>query len=59
MRAPRASRIRAFAAKLRGFLNLERLDDGEDEMQEHLHLLTERFMAHGMSKQEATFAARR
>src|SRR4030095_11612217 len=59
MRAPRASRMRAFAAKLHGFLRRERMDDVEDEIQEHLRLLTERFMAQGMSKEEAAFAARR
>ena len=59
MRPPRASRMRAFAAKLRGFLRQERMDDVEDEIQEHLRLLTERFMALGMSKEEAAFAARR
>jgi putative ABC transport system permease protein len=60
MSAHRASRLRAFAAKLRGFLRGEPSDDEvEDEIQEHLRLLTERFVAQGMSREEAATAARR
>jgi putative ABC transport system permease protein len=60
MNTPRESRLRAFAAKLRGFLRGRQSDDQvEDEIREHLRLLTERFVAHGMSKQEAATAARR
>jgi predicted permease len=47
-------------AKLSGFLR-GRGCDGEfdDEIQEHLQLLAERFVAQGMSKEEAVAAARR
>lgn len=53
-------RQRAFVARLRGFLRGHR-PDGEfnDEVREHLQLLAERFVAQGMSRQEATAAARR
>ena len=48
------------AAKLRGFLRGAQSDDEvEDEIQEHLRLLTERFVAQGMSRDEAATAARR
>lgn len=54
------SGLRAFAAKLSGFLRGRRRDgEFEDEIQEHLQLLAERFVAQGMSKQEAAAAARR
>jgi putative ABC transport system permease protein len=60
MRARRESRLRAFAAKLRGFLSRQQRDDGfDDEIQEHVRLLADRFVAQGMSKQEAATAARR
>ena len=60
MRACRESRLRAFAAKLRGFLSGQPPDDGfDDEIQEHLRLLADRFMAQGMSREEAALAARR
>ncbi|MGH9162853.1 MAG: ABC transporter permease, partial [Vicinamibacteraceae bacterium] len=60
MNTPRESRLRAFAAKLRGFLRGQQSDDQvEDEIREHLRLLAERFVAQGMSKQEAATAARR
>jgi putative ABC transport system permease protein len=54
------ARLRAFVAKLRGLL-LGRRRDGEfdHEIQEHLRLLAERFMAQGVSKAEAKAAARR
>jgi putative ABC transport system permease protein len=63
-RASRASKLRAFAAKLRGFLRSPQADaaaDAEidDEIQEHLQLLTERFIAQGMSRDAAAMAARR
>ena len=54
------SSLRAFAAKLRGFLRGAQSDDEfEDEIQEHLRLLAERFVAQGMSRDEAATAARR
>jgi predicted permease len=52
--------LRAFAAKLRGFLRGHHCDDEfDEELQEHLQLLVERFMAHGMSREQAAVAARR
>ena len=60
MRARRLSRLRAFAAKLRGFLRGQRDDrDFQDEIQDHLQRLTERFMAQGLAREEAIRAARR
>jgi hypothetical protein len=60
MRARRESRLRAFAAKLRGFLNRPQRDDGfDDEIQEHVRLLADRFVAQGISREEAALAARR
>jgi hypothetical protein len=60
MNTPRESRLRAFAAKLRGFLRAQPSDDQvDDEIEEHLRLLTERFVAQGMSRDEAALAARR
>src|SRR5215472_13466312 len=54
------SRLRAFAAKVRGFLRGNR-QDGEfnGEIQEHLQLLADKFVAQGMSREEAAAAARR
>lgn len=56
----RGSRLRRFAAKLHGFVR-GRPRDAEfcDEIQEHLQLLTERFMAQGMTREQASAAARR
>jgi hypothetical protein len=60
MSTPRASWLRAFAARLRGFVPVARQDDGfDEELQEHLRLLAERFMAQGMSREDAAAAARR
>src|SRR5690349_5721045 len=60
MRSPRESRLRAFAAKVRGSLRGHRHDgEFDEEMQEHLQLLAEKFVAQGMTKQEAAAAARR
>jgi putative ABC transport system permease protein len=60
MNSRRRFRLRAFAAKLRGFLRGHQRDDEFDqEVQEHLRLLAERFAAQGMSREEATAAARR
>ena len=50
----RECKLAAFAAKVRGFcVNVE------DEVQEHLKLLAERFVAEEMSREEAAAAARR
>ena len=56
----RESRLRAFAGKVRGFLRGNR-QDGEfnGEIQEHLQLLADKFVAQGMSREEAAAAARR
>jgi predicted permease len=54
------SRIRAFAAKLKGLASSDRPDrDFDDEMQAHLSLLVERHVRQGMSAQDAASAARR
>lgn len=51
--------LRAFAAKVRGFLSRHPHDDEfNDEIQEHLQLLIEKFRDQGMPKEEATRAAR-
>jgi predicted permease len=53
-------RLRVFVARLRGFLGGHQPDaEFNDEIREHLQLLSERFVAQGMSRQEATAAARR
>ena len=60
MRARREFRLRAFAAKLRGFVRGQRDgDEFDDEIQEHVRLLADRFVAQGMSREEAARAARR
>jgi len=60
MNSLRASRARAFAARLRGFFRGQRRDgEFEAEIQEHLLRLTERYVAQGMSRDEAARAARR
>ena len=60
MSLPGGSKLRAFAAKLRGFLRGQRRDTEFDiEIQEHLQRLAERFAAQGMTREEATAAARR
>lgn len=60
MNSRRRYKLRAFAAKLRGLLGRHQWDDEFDqEVQEHLRLLAERFEAQGMSKAEAAAAARR
>jgi len=54
------SRMRAWAARARGFFGRQGRDGQfEDELQEHLNLLKERFVAQGMSSPDATAAARR
>jgi predicted permease len=56
----RESKLRTFAAKLRGSVHRHQEDDEFDlEIQEHMRLLTERFVAQGMSSDEAASAARR
>jgi hypothetical protein len=55
-------RLRAFAARLRGFLRLRphhRDDELDAEIQDHLRMLTDRYVAQGMSRDEAAAAARR
>jgi len=52
--------LQGFAAKLRGFLSRQGHDaEFDDEIQEHLQLLTEKYLTQGMSREEATRAARR
>jgi MacB-like periplasmic core domain len=56
----RESKLRAFAARVRGLLRGRRRDaEFDEEMQEHLQLLAEKFVAQGMSREEAAAAARR
>jgi putative ABC transport system permease protein len=53
-------RLRAFAARLRGLLRGAPDDEQfEDEIQQHLRLLADRFVVQGMSREEAALAARR
>ena len=60
MRSGRGLRLRAFAAKTLGFLRGKRRDgEFDDEVQEHLRLLAERFVAQGVPREEAVAAARR
>src|SRR5215469_3571574 len=52
--------IRTLVAKVLGFLRGPRRDaECEDEIRQHLQLLAERFVAKGMSSEEAMAAARR
>src|ERR1700754_862095 len=56
----RESRLRTVAAKLRGFLTASRIDDQfDEEIQEHIRLLADRFVAQGMPREDAARAARR
>ena len=60
MSTRRESRLRGFAAKVRGFLSGRQRDvEFEGEIQEHLRLLAARFVAQGMGREEAAAAARR
>jgi hypothetical protein len=60
MNARGTSRLRACAARLRGLLRGPRHDEQfDDEIQEHLRLLEDRFVAQGMSRGEAALTARR
>ena len=53
------SRLRVLAAKLHGLLSRRQHDhEFDDEVQEHLRLLAERFEVQGMPKGEAAVAAR-
>jgi predicted permease len=54
------SRLRFFVAKLTGLLSRDQADrDSGDELQMHLQLLTERFIAQGMRPEDAAATARR
>jgi putative ABC transport system permease protein len=56
----RIPRLRAFAAKLAGLFGPRKPDsDFDEEVQAHLHLLMDRFVAQGMSREDAAAAARR
>jgi len=60
MRNGRISRLRAFAARVAGFFGSRKPDnDFDEEVQEHLQLLADRFVAQGMSREGAAAAARR
>ena len=60
MSAGRESRLRFFAAKLRGFFRgYERDRELDDEILEHLRLLADKFEEQGMSREGAVVAARR
>src|SRR5580658_7684694 len=52
------SRLRTFAAKFRG-LFARQSDEMDDEIRSHFRLLTDRFLAQGMSPENATAAAHR
>lgn len=55
-----AAKLRVLVSKVRGFLRGRRRDaEFDGEIQEHLQMLAERFVAQGMSRQEASAAARR
>lgn len=59
MRSKLEFRLRSFVAKLRGLLSRQQHDDDlDEELGEHLQLLANRFMAQGMSREEAARAAR-
>ncbi|MBO0721537.1 MAG: ABC transporter permease, partial [Blastocatellia bacterium] len=52
--------LRALLARTRGLLGLRKADlEFDDEIQAHLDLLTERYIRHGMTRDEAIAAARR
>jgi putative ABC transport system permease protein len=56
----RRFRLRALAAKLRGFVSGQRRDaEFEEEIREHVQALTERFVVQGMSREAAAERARR
>src|SRR6266487_5328682 len=52
--------LRVLLSRIRATLRGSRLDDElDDELREHLALLQERFVRHGMDPSEAFYAARR
>ena len=54
------SRLRAFTARVLGlFRSRKRDEEFDEEMQAHLQLLVDRFVAQGLSQQDAAAAARR
>src|SRR6202048_1495404 len=56
----RISRLRAFTARVRAFFEARKRDsDFDEEVQAHLQLLADRFVAQGMSREDAAAAARR
>jgi len=60
MTSPRDSKLRAFVAKVRGFVRGNRRDGEFDyEVQGHLQLLAEKLVAQGMEREAALAAARR
>lgn len=60
MNARGTSRLRVFAARLRGLLRGPRHDEQfDDEIQEHLRLLEDRYVAQGLSRGDAALTARR
>jgi hypothetical protein len=60
VKTPRGSHLRTLASRLRGFLRGSTHDDEfDEEMQEHLRLLVDRFVAQGMRRSEAVVTARR
>jgi hypothetical protein len=53
-------RLRAFVARVQALFAQNKANgEFDDELQEHLRLLTERFVSQGMSPQDAASAARR
>jgi putative ABC transport system permease protein len=59
MKTPGTSRVRALSARLHGVLRRSTDDEVRKEMQDHLQLLEDRFVAQGMPKEEAATSARR
>lgn len=59
MNARRTDRLRGLMTRFRGLLRGAHDERFEDEIQEHLRLLADRFVAQGMTREEATLAARR
>jgi len=60
MSRSRMSKLRAVAARVRGFFGGRGQEGGfDEEVREHLDLLAERFVAQGMSQADAMAAARR
>src|SRR5207253_3886128 len=56
----RMSRLRAFAARVLGLFGPRKRDsDFDEEVQAHLQLLADRFVAQGMPREDADAAARR